>query len=188
MLICLVWYWLSTLFVKMILILLSPKSLISKTISSFNLLIKCQIHITFLAIYPSAIYSTLVVDMDTILYFLLLYETTTLLKKKQCLIIDFQSFGSPAKLLFTYLMKLYGDRSLRFAPSNLWLYINPSYIVFFKYCITLFIIYRWLFLRSKLYLLSCLTTKVISGLVPYRQYINLSIINWYKQSSIFHNC
>lgn len=96
----------------MILISLSPKKLISEIISSFNSLIKRQIYTVFLAVYPNTIYCVLVVDMDTILCFLLFHETTTPLKKKKCLMTDFQSSRSPTKLLSTYPIRFHGDGSL----------------------------------------------------------------------------
>lgn len=168
-------------FIRVIFILLSPKSSISKTISSFSLLIKCQIYATSLTVYLNAIYSILVVDMDIILCFLLLYKMTVLLKKKQCLMTDFWSSRSSAKLLSVY---PYGNESLKFTLSSFWPYTNPSYIVFFKYYINLFAYCRWLFLGSELYLLSCPTIKAMSGLLPYIRYINLSMKYWYGQSSV----
>ncbi len=71
------------------LILLSLNSLISRTISSFSLLINCQIYTISFAIYPSTMYSALVIKVDNVFYFLLLYEITALLKKKQYLMTDF---------------------------------------------------------------------------------------------------
>lgn len=185
---CFIWCWLFAFFVRIILISLFPKSSISRTISNFNLLIKCQIHNIFLAAYLSAIYSALIVDINTILCFLLLYKITALLKKKQYPIIDFWSSKLLIRLLFTYLMSLYKDRSLGDALSDLLLYTNLSYIVLFKYWIILIIVRRWLFFKSKLYLLSCHITKAMSDLVLHAKYISLSIKNWKDKVLVFHSC
>lgn len=177
--------WLSAFSIRVIVILLSPKNSISETISSFNLLMKCQIHTTSLAAYLNVMYSALVINIDTISCFLLLYKITTLLRKNQCLITDFWSSELPAKLPSAYPMRPYRDRSLRTTPSNLCPYINLSYIVFFKYWTTFFATYKWLFLRLELYLLSYPTIKVMSDFVLHTRYINLPIRCWYEQRFVF---
>lgn len=80
-------------------------------------------------------YSILIIDIDTILYILLLYKTTTLFKIKIRIIINVQFLKLFAKLLFMYLIKLYRSRFLRSTLSR-FLYINSSCIVIFKYEIT----------------------------------------------------
>lgn len=171
--ICLVWCGLFAFFVSMILILLSLKSSISRTISSFNSLIKYWIYTVFLAAYPSIIYSASVVDVNTILCFLLFHETSALLMKKQYAITDVCFSGSLIKLLSVYLMRLYRSGSIGAIPSSLWLYTNHSCLIFFKYQTTFFATHRWPFLGLELYLLSCPTTKAMFGLVPHARYINL---------------
>lgn len=84
-------------------------------------------------------YFVLVIDIDTVFCFLLFYNITAPLKKKQYPMTDFQSFGSSAKLLSTYLIKLYRSRSLRGTLSGLLPYTNPSCIVLFKYKTTFFV-------------------------------------------------
>ena len=55
----------------------------SRTILSFNSLTNYQIYFASFAIYPSKIYSALVVAVKTVLFFLLFYNTTALFRKKQ---------------------------------------------------------------------------------------------------------
>lgn len=171
--ICLVWCELSAFFVSMILISLSPKSSISRTISSFSSLIKCWIYTAFLAAYLSVIYSASIVGVNTILCFLLFHETSALLMKKQYAITDVRSSGLHIKLLSVYLMRLYRSGSIEATPSGLWLYTNHSCIIFFKYQTTFFATHRWPFLGLVLYLLSCPIIKATFGLIPHARYINL---------------
>lgn len=78
-------------------------------------------------------YLASIVEVETVLCFLLLYETTALLRKKQCFMIDFQSSGSPTKLLFALLKRPYRGRSLRDVLLGLLSYTESSCIVLFKY-------------------------------------------------------
>lgn len=81
-LICLVWCWLFAFFVRVILILLFFYNLISGIISYFSSLINCRIYTSILAIYPNVIYSASMLEVNTVLYFLLLQEITAPLRKK----------------------------------------------------------------------------------------------------------
>lgn len=115
------------------LILLSPNNSVSEIISSFSLLINCQIYIAFFAAYPSTIYSALVVKVDTVFCFVLLHKITVSLREKLYLMTDVQSLKSSAKLLFTQPNKPYGVGSLRGVPSAFLPYIKPNYMIPFKY-------------------------------------------------------
>lgn len=171
--------WLSAFLVRLILILLSLNSTRFSIVSKFSLFTNLWIQTTFFAACPRAIYLALVVEVETVLCFLLLHNTTLLLKKKPYAITDFRSAGFLARLLLAYPVKPYGAGSIAICP-----YIKHNCIVFFRYRTTLFTTLRWLFLGSALFLLSQPIVKVISGLVPNARYINLPISHWYSRSSI----
>lgn len=113
--------------------LIFPNDMRFSTVFEFSLFINLQIQTSFLATYLKAIYYALVVEMETVLYFLLLHDTTALFKKKQYLIFDFQLAKFPAKLLLAYPGKPYRAGSIIIYP-----YIKPNYIVSFKYQTTFF--------------------------------------------------
>lgn len=56
--------------------------MIFSTIFNPILLMNCQIHTTSLTLWLKAIYLTFVIQVKTIFYFMLFYNTTALLKKK----------------------------------------------------------------------------------------------------------
>lgn len=68
------------IFIKIIFLLLFFNSLIFGAISSYNLLINCQILITFLAIYLNIIDLALVIEVKTVFCFFPTYKITTPLK------------------------------------------------------------------------------------------------------------
>lgn len=71
-------------------------------ILSDSLLMNLLIQTFSLTAWAITIYSALVVNVDTVLCFLLDHEITEPLKKKQYPMTDFLSFGSLAKLLSLY--------------------------------------------------------------------------------------
>lgn len=75
------------------------------------LLIKQLIYIFFLVAYPILIYSTLIIEVDTIFCFLLYYNATALIKKKQFSITNFLISGFLVKLLLPYLIRPYSKGS-----------------------------------------------------------------------------
>lgn len=81
-------------------------------VSSYISLINLCIQTASFDAYLRAIYLASVVDMETVLYFLLHQDTMAPFKKKQYPITDFRSLGSPAKLLSANPTRPYSDGSL----------------------------------------------------------------------------
>ena len=102
---------------------------LSLVVSTANLLMNLLIQTPSLAAWPIAIYSTSVVDVDTVFCFLLDHETTAPLRKKHFSMTDFLSSGSPAKLLSPYPTRPYGAGCIGELPSERWPYTSSNCIV-----------------------------------------------------------
>lgn len=79
--ICFVWYWLLQFFMKLMLVLILIFRIKLVTLS-YSLFINLLIQTPSLITWPIAIYSTLVIDIDMVFYFLLDHNTIAPSRKK----------------------------------------------------------------------------------------------------------